>query len=344
VRNPIDDLSSQFDHAAELIRLGDLQVPIAIRTAVSMDLPGQLQDGPLTALELADRLAVEPAPLSRLLEVLTEAGVLSRNASAAFALTDIGQVLRKDHPLSMRDAYPLAITELRAWSELEYSIRTGRSGFEHAYGEPHRSYRARVSEEDMRMDQAQKAATRVELLTLCRAYSWQNFRTIVDVGGGTGMFLAGLLQRFPNLNGIVFDLPRMIANAGTILQQYGVAGRCRMVGGDFFEAVPAGGDVYVMKAVLGGWDDAASIKILQTVSHAMSPDSRLLVIEPVMGAGPEFSRGNLVQLYTLVLYGGKDRAIEQYRALAAAAGLEVRAVIPRITLPIIEFARKRSEA
>lgn len=323
----------------EFLRLGDLAVPLAVRTACTLGIADHFEEGPTTPEVLAGRLSVQVGPLTRLLRALAAAGVLAEEGQGAFRLTDIGHLMRRDHPLSMRDAFTAAATEVRAWSQLEYCVLTGRSGFERSYGETHRSYRARHPEEDLRMDRAHKAATRVELLMLARAYPWAEVRVIVDVGGGTGMFLAGLLQRFPDLRGTLFDLPRMIANAPQVLDEYGVAGRCSVVAGSFFEQVPSGGDVYVLKAVVGGWDDESCVRILTTVRRAMPAESRLLVIEPVMGAG-EFSRGNVVQLQSFVLYGGKDRTLGDYESLFEAAGLKLRRVFPRATLPIIETVPK----
>lgn len=335
------DLDLEAEAVNKLLQLGDLMIPLAIRTAGSLGIADHFDEGPTTPEVLAERLSVKVEPLTRLLRALVATGVLAQENSGAFGLTAIGHLMRRDHPLSMRDAFTVATTEIKAWSELEYCIRTGRSGFEHAYGETHRSYRSRNTEEDIRMDRAHKAATRVELLTLTRAYPWSEARTIVDVGGGTGMFLAGILERFPHLQGTLFDLARMIANANDVINDYGVAARCELVAGDFFDAVPSGGDLYVLKAIVGGWDDDSCIRILTTVRRAMRADSRLLVIEPVMGVGREFSLGNVVQLQSFVLYGGKDRSIDDYRSLADSAGLEIRRVVPRSTLPIIELVRRQ---
>jgi hypothetical protein len=325
---------------AGLLRLGDLLTPLVARIASSLGLADHFDDAPMTAEALAERLSVEVEPLTRLLSALTAVGLLSRDPSGACRLTDVGRVLRTDHPLSMRDAFNVAATDLRAWAQLEHCVRTGQSGFERAYGETHRSYRARHAEEDVRMDRAHQAASRLELVTLARAYPWSQVQTVVDVGGGTGTFLAGLLHRFSELRGTLFDLPRMVARAGDVLEWYSVAERCTVVGGDFFVEVPAGGDVYVLKAVVGGWDDDSCVRILATVRRAMRPDSRLLIIEPVTGVGPEFARGNVVQLHVLVLYGGKVRSASDYGSLAEAAGLEVRRIIPRPTLPIFELTPK----
>ncbi len=323
--------------AIRLLRLADPLIPISVRIASSLGLADQFTRGPASARDIAERLSLHTDPVERLLRFLSHIGILAFEPPDAFCLGKIGEPLRGEHPLSMRDSFGLAQTELRAWLELEYCIRTGRSGFERSYGESHRSYRARHAEEDRRMDRMHMAATRLELLTLVRAYPWAGIGSIVDVGGGTGMLLASLLRHFDNLHGILFDLRRMVANAPDVLRQQGVVDRCRIVDGDFFEEVPAGADVYILKAVVGGWDDAACSRILATVRRAMRDDSRLLIIEPLMNE--HFSRGNLVQLNTLVLYGGRDRSRGDYQRLAHASGLNISAVIPRPTLSIIELVR-----
>jgi len=320
-----------------LLRAGDLLTPIVVRTASTLGVTDHFGDDPLRAEDVAERLSMPVDPIRRLLDALVEAGVLARTDVNAYTLTDVGRVLRRDHPLSMRDAFGMAITEMRAWTQLEHCVRTGGSGFERAYGESHRRFRAAHLDEDARMDRAHQAATRLDLLTLARAYPWDEVRTVVDIGGGTGMLLAGILSRSPHLQGTLFDLPRMVVNAPEILERYAIADRCQIVGGDFFVDVPAGADLYIMKAVVGGWDEASCVRILSTVRRAMRADSRLVLIEPIMGAGSEFSKANVVQVQSLVLYGGRDRTIDDYRALAHAAGLAIRRIIKRATLPIVEF-------
>jgi hypothetical protein len=328
---------TELEAIDQLLRIGDLLTPIVVRTASTMGIADQFGQEPVRAEEIAERLSVSVDPLRRLLGALEEAGVVARDEAGAFTLTDVGRVLRRDHPLSMRDAFGLAITEIRAWTELEHCIRTCGSGFERAYGESHRSFRARHLDEDARMDRAHQAATRLDLLTLARAYPWNEVRTVVDVGGGTGTFLAGILSRFPELHGTLFDLPRMVANAPDVIERYAVGNRCRIVGGSFFEDVPAGADLYVLKAVVGGWDEESCTRILSTVRRAMRVDSRLLIIEPIMIAGSEFSTGNVVQMQSLVLYGGRDRTFADYTAIGQSAGLAIRRVIRRSTLPIVEL-------
>ncbi|RJL27213.1 methyltransferase [Bailinhaonella thermotolerans] len=329
--------AGDLETAVELWRLADPSVAFALRAVASLGVPDHLAAGPLTVPELAAASGADPAALGRVLRALAAKGVFEQAGPGRYGLAGPGQALRSDHPLSLREAYGLWPEHVRAWAEYAHSVRTGEAAFERAHGVPHRRYRADNPAEDARMDRAHRAATRVDVLMLVRVYDWSAVRTVVDVGGGTGAFLVGLLSRFPRMRGVLFDLPRMVARAGEVLPGSGVEDRVEVVGGDFFEAVPPGGDVYVLKAVLGGWADEPARRILATVRAAMPPGARLLVIEPILQYGAAFTMGNVVHLQSLVLYGGPDRTREDYDRLAAEAGLRVTRVVPRATLPILEL-------
>jgi hypothetical protein len=301
-----------------------------------MGIADLLANGAKRAEDLAAEAGAHLPSLRRILRVLVARGVLELVPPELFALTPVGALLRRDHRWSLLDACMLSPLETRAWGAVVHSLRTGRSAFERVYGEDHRSYRAKHAEEDARMDRVHRAASRIDLLTAVRLYEWPSVRSIVDVGGGTGTFLAGLLARFTHLRGVLFDLPQMLENAPPVLAGAGVAERCEVVAGDFFREVPAGADVYILKAVLGGWAEQPAARILRTVRAAMRADSRLLVIEPVMEYGAGFGMGNVVHLRTLVLYGGPDRTLDDYGVLFAGANLRLSRLIPRPTLPILE--------
>jgi O-methyltransferase domain len=327
---------SDVEATLRLIADADLARPLAVRTVSALGLADTLAAGACRVDDLAAGMGTDAAALRRVLRALAPSGVVREVERDRFELGPAGEPLRTDHPLSMRDAYGLSALEVDAWTAFEHSLRTGAAAFEHVHGQGHRAYRAAHPEEDVRMDRAHRAATRLDVLTLARVYAWADVRTIVDVGGGTGALLAGLLQRFGHLSGILLDLPRMVAGAPEVLAAAGVADRCRIVGGDFFERLPAGADVYVLKAVVGGWDDASVMTILRTVRAAMRRTSRLLVIEPISEAGGEFTIGNVVHLQSLVLYGGPDRTREEFARLLGQAGLALARVIPRATLPVME--------
>jgi precorrin-6B methylase 2 len=332
---PLSD--ADLDAALELARLADLARPIAIRAVAMLGVADAVAAEPRSVDAVASDLGVDPGALDRLMAAACPAGVFEHAGPGHYRLGPVGTVLREDHPLSMRHAFSLGPCEVAAWSGLHHCLRTGASAFAFVHGESHRSYRARHEAEDIRMDRAHQAATRLDALTLSRAYPWGASSHVVDVGGGTGMLAAALLRAFPHLTATVLDLPRMVARAGPVLEAAGVAERCHLVGGDFFDAVPAGADLYVLKAVVGGWDDESTRSILATVRVAMRDDSRLLLIEPI-SEGSAFATGNVVQLQSMVLYGGRDRTVAEYAELADAAGLQVCSVVRRSTLPILELS------
>lgn len=321
---------------AHLLAVADWTAGFAIRAACTLGLFEALADGPRTPADAAAAINADPAAVERLLWALAAHGLVGLDDDGVARLTPMGEPLTSGHPLSLRDAYGISELEAGAWAALDHSVRTGEAAFEAVFGVSHRAYRAEHREEDVRMDLVHRVATRVDALTLLRAYDWRSARVVVDLGGGTGAFLAALLSRYPHLRGVLFDLPRMVADASPMLEDAGVADRCEIVGGDFFGRVPQGADLYVLKAVLGGWSDQDTERILQTVRAAMGPDARLLVIEPMQCGDQPFTMGNVIHLQSLVLYGGPDRTLDDYARLLAAADLEIARVIPRPTLPILE--------
>lgn len=332
------DLADLAERCCRLLRLGDLAAPLALRAICKLGVADVLAGGPRTAGEIAAATGTDPDALDRALRLLAARGLFEATGRG-YALTPAADLLRRDHQLSMHDAYQPPGLELAAWAALDYSIRTGKGAFEHVYGISHRQYRAEHADEDARMDRAHRVGTRVEVLTIVRSYDWPSVRVVVDVGGGTGALLAGLLSRYRHLRGVLFDLPQMLSNVGEVLTAAGIADRCEVVPGDFFAGVPAGGDVYVLKSVLGGWDDDSSVRILSSVRQAMGAGSRVLIIEPVLQYGKDFLVGSIVHMQSLVLYGGPDRTREEFAELLAKAGLRLNRVIPRPTMPIIEALR-----
>jgi hypothetical protein len=177
--------------------------------------------------------------------------------------------------------------------------------------------------------------SRLELLAIARAYDWTALGTLVDVGGGSGAFLAGLLARHRGLHGIVFDLPDVVAGASAILAEAGVADRCEAAGGSFFDtAIPAGAGGYLLKRVLYGWDDEHAVGVLAAVRAAMRPGGRLLIFEPVLREGDGLSAS--MDLLMLTLSAGRVRTPGELTELLGEAGLRVSQLIETRMYPIIE--------
>ncbi|HEY9514130.1 MAG TPA: methyltransferase, partial [Gemmatimonadaceae bacterium] len=163
---------------------------------------------------------------------------------------------------------------------------------------------------------------------LVERYDFSGARTVVDVGGGHGILIAGILQANPHLQGILFDQPSVVAGAGRTLEEAGVADRCECVGGDFFRAVPPGGDVYVLRSIIHDWDDMPATTILTNCERAMAEGGKVLVMESVVDAGEKSVAAKMLDVQMLVMTGGRERTVEEFEELFAAAGLEVARAIP----------------
>lgn len=296
-----------------------------------------LVDGPVPVNDLAERCNADPGALQRVLRALAGKGIFTESEPGVFGLTPFAQPLRSDHPISLRDAYPFLVGDLHAWARFDYTLRTGSSSFEHVHGMSYWEYMADHPEDSKRFDGSQAAGTRLEVRTLLSAYdSWAGVTSVVNLGGGNGAFLAGLLSRFPDMNGILFDQPHVVANAHALLREAGLTHRCKVVGGSFFDEVPPGADAYLLKRVLWSWVDDRAHTLLSRVRAVMREDSRLLIHEPVAYPGDSDEVGKTYDLILLAMGGGCARSEEQFRVLLAGAGLRMNKVIPTPMFPLIE--------
>jgi hypothetical protein len=147
-------------------------------------------------------------------------------------------------------------------------------------------------------------------------YDFGRFRTIVDVGGGHGLLLARLLEAVPTARGVLFDLPEVIQGARAELAARGLAERCSLVGGSFFDAVPSGGDGYIMKWILHDWDDAACHRILRTIRSVIPPDGRVVVVDrliPERVTDDASLRVNLLMDLTMLMtHMGRERTEKEF--------------------------------
>jgi hypothetical protein len=160
------------------------------------------------------------------------------------------------------------------------------------------------------------------------AYDFSPFGTIVDVAGGQGSLLAQVLRSASKSRGVLFDAPRVVEGAGPNLEAAGVADRVERVGGDFFESVPTGGDLYTLKWIIHDWDDERSVAILKSCRRAMGPAAKLLLLEAVIPPGNAPMLGKFLDLNMMVITGGKERTEREFAALLAEAGFRLTRVIP----------------
>lgn len=301
----------------------------AIYVAAKLGIADLLKGGPRTSEELAMSTGTHAPSLYRLLRALANIGVFEEDETGCFGLTSIGQCLASNAPDSMRARAMVSGEEwYHVWGDLLYSVQTGQTAFDHVLGVPffqylaHNDATAAIFNKTMTASSAQVAAAVVA------AYDFSWAKTIVDVGGGHGSLIASILNANPQARGILFETPEVTDGATTHLVAAGLAERCDVVAGDFFEAVPSGGDVYLLSFILHDWDDERSIAILKNCQRAMAPDGRLLLIEQVIPHANEPSFSKMYDLHMLVLMGGRERTEAEYRMLLHAAGFRLTTIIP----------------
>jgi SAM-dependent methyltransferase len=325
-----------FQSIFRLTELADYIIPFTIGVIADLGVADRLTEGPRSVDELAMATGAHAPSLHRALRALACKGIFTETEPNYFGLTPMAELLRTDHPLSLRRICLVMPADVQAWAKFDYSIRTGESAFEHVHGLGFWDYLASHPEESGLFDSSMAAMTRLELLTVLRAYDWSGLRKVVDIGGGNGTFLAGLLERCPAMRGVLFDLPHVTVGASAVLNAARVAERCEVVSGSYFESVPAGQDAYLLKRILYSCNDHEATGIMNVVRSAMRPDSRLLVIEPIWHDGNDYDVGKILDLQMLILGEGRVRNQEGLEQLLTSEQLRLVRLIRTPMTSIIE--------
>ncbi|HEU0169745.1 MAG TPA: methyltransferase [Chloroflexota bacterium] len=317
--------------AATLTRLvNGYQVSQALHVAATLGIADLLRAGPRSAEDLATATSTHEGALYRLLRALASVGVFREEAGRRFALTPLGDCLRSDAPEPV-GPWATLIGEAyywQAWGHLRHSVRTGENAFRALHGMDVWAYREGRPEASVVFDRAMTGNSRRVAEAVLAAYDFSRFACVVDVAGGQGAFLGAMLSRHPSMRGVLFDQPHVVAGVAEVLAGAGVAERCRVVGGSFFDAVPEGGDAYVLKAILHDWEDEEATAILRTCRHAMGSAGTLLVVERVVGAPNEEAATKFSDLNMLVMPGGRERTLDEYAVLFSAAGVRLAGATP----------------
>ena len=327
------------DSSIELMHLiNGYQVSQALQVAATLGVADQLKDGPKYYDAVARACGAPPTSLYRLLCALAAVGVFHETGNKEFSLTPLGVCLTSDAPGSTRNYARWIGTpgQWRPWGNLLHSIKSGESAVRFTFGTDAWTYRMQHPEEQAVFDSAMSGNSRSEAQAVLEAYDFSQFGCVADVGGGQGLLLKAILLACPATRGILFDQPQVIASADQMLASAGLAQRCQIVAGSFFESVPENGDVYVMKVILHDWDDRTSIDILRTCRRAMLPMATLVVIERVVGPPNEIPEGKFSDLNMMVQYGALERTRQEFHDLLKRGGFEITEVVPtRSPLSII---------
>jgi O-methyltransferase domain len=323
-------------------RLGELaqgyRVTQLLAIAVRLELAERLGDGPRDTTELAAVAGVHESSLFRLLRAFACLGLVSRVGDRRFALTPLGACLAADHEYSAR-ATVLLHAELlyRGWPDLLETVRTGKNFFERHHGTDAWTFRAERGDGQRTFDDAMQENSSQRARALVSAYDFSPFATVVDVGGGRGSLVATILAACPGVRGLLVDQPHVVADAPPIFAAAGVADRCRIAPGSFFDGVPDGGDAYVLSMIIHDWDDDPAVKILDHCRRGMPSSGRLLLVERVFDIDADNALWtSLWDLQMMHGLSGRERSADEFRALLARAGFRLTRIVPIGDASVIE--------
>jgi len=313
----------------------------ALQTILKLQIPDRVAAGTRAVNELARDAGVNEDALYRIMRALASLGVFDEQEPRTFDLTLAGRMLQKGQPgfydMGLWITSPF---HFRVYAEMLHSVTTGTPGVEKVTGMSVFDYLAKPENKELSeiFNNAMTGFSADVTPSVLEAYDFAGIDVLVDVAGGHGKVLTSILQRYPAMRGILFDVPHVIAGARPLIDAAGVSDRCATVSGDFFKDVPEG-RAYIMKHIIHDWDDERARIILRNIRAKLQgkPTGKVLLLEAVLQPGNASDPGKLIDIEMLMMPGGKERSESEFRALFASAGFELTRVVPtRSPLSVIE--------
>ncbi|MGI6454981.1 MAG: methyltransferase [bacterium] len=284
--------------------------------------------------DLAQATDTHTPSLYRIMRTLAGMGIFTETTPGSFAHTPLSESLRKDSPGSLHGMALMMGTEWhsRSWENLMYSVRTGKTAFDYTYGEPFFDYMQKNQDAGKIFYGAMTSISHYQAEMISSTYDFSSFHTVADIGAGHGFLLLSVLQKYPQLQGILYDLPPVAEIASSGIEAQGLSDRCQAIGGDFLESVPAGADLYMMKYIIHDWDNERAARILQNCRQMMPENGKLLIIDVVLPQGNTPHPGKYVDIEMLVMTeGGRERTETEFYDLLEQTGFRLNRVIPTDT-------------
>lgn len=302
----------------------------AVLVVAQLGIADLVKDGPRHITELAQLTNTHEPSLYRVLRYVASQGLFAEDSDSRFSITAGAQPLQADSANSIMADVRWNGSEVirRSWENLSHSVRTGQTAFDYTFGRPFFDHLADDSEFAQVFNDAMTTSTVDEGPDIVAAHDFSHYGTVIDVGGGHGALLAVILDRYPDVAGVLFDAPDVVAGAGGAIDRHVAAGRATRVGGSFFEDVPSGGDAYLLKYIVHDWDDEQALSILTNCRAAMAPNGRVLIVEMVVPAGNAEAEVKHLDVTMLVFTGGRERTEREYGDLLARAGLRLLRTTP----------------
>jgi len=310
----------------------------AVSAIARLGIPDHLQSGPKTIEELAHAIDARPELLFRLMRATAGLGILTETPDGKWAQTPMSDVLRADAPQTLRHFACLIADDwhVRSLGSLDETVRTGEPATDRIYGMPAFAYFEKDRKSAETFNRAMTSFSTVEAPAIAEAYDFSRVRSLTDIGGGHGFFLATILERYPDMNGTLFELPQVVHGlAGGPLEPF--KNRVRVVEGDMFKSIPPGANAYIMKRIVHDWSDEQCGRILSLCRAGVTSDGKLLIVESVVPADASYDPSKVMDLVMMLFTGGRERTEKEFGALFAASGWRLNRVIPTASpLSIIE--------
>jgi 2,7-dihydroxy-5-methyl-1-naphthoate 7-O-methyltransferase len=307
----------------DISELSDLATPWSIHVVATLGIADHIAGGITQIDDLAAASGCHAASLHRVLGHLVLKGVFEEPAPGTFALNEPARGLLSSAGRLGLDLNGIGGRMAYAWGSLPSAVRTGAPAYHEIFGRPFwedlQAHPEVAASFDALMGPAGHGTPDPEVLV---SGGWDSVRTVVDVGGGTGSLLAEILRARPTVHGVLVDFPTTVARSATTFQAAGVTDRVTVVGQSFFDPLPRGSDLYLLKNVLGDWPDQEAMAILRRCAEAAGPSGRVVVLG---GVSPDESGVPSPELLMMVLVGGRSRSLTEFRAMGLAVGLEVQA-------------------
>lgn len=322
--------------------IGGYAASQVVYVLAKLEIAARLTAGPRSVAELAAATSTLPDRLFRVLRAAASLGLVAEGPSQTFTLAPLGELLRPDVEDS-QSAFALMMGEEHyfVYGRLLDALKTGENAFETLYGKPIFEFLSEHPDKGRTFDAAMTSIHGRETPAVVAAYDFTGIDTLADVGGGNGTKLMAILNRYPTMRGILYDLPQVVERAAPRFTAAGLAERCRLISGDFFQDVPTGADAYLMRHIIHDWDDEKSLVILRNCHRAMKPGAKLLLVESVIPTGNDPFGAKFLDLTMMLIPGGLERTAEQFRDLYAEAGFELTRIVPTSTeISVLEGIKK----
>ena len=301
----------------------------AIGVAADLNLAEHLKNGQKTISELSGLTQTHEESLYRLMRMLASQDVFKEKPNQTFANNRLSNTLldRKD---SMRHMVIHQVNGInwKMFEQLDYVVKTGNNAAQKVLGMDVFEYLEKNPDKNKIYNEAMSNSSLMLSYAVLSEYSFKNVKTIIDIGGGQGILLAMILHKYKSIKGVVFDLDHVVEGAKEIASQYNVAGRLETISGNFFETIPEGGDIYLLKSIIHNLSDDQCIKLLKDIKKVLPEKGKILILEPPVENNTKYSFAKLYDIQMLVgRNGGKERTKEEFKDIVTKSGLKINKIV-----------------